>query len=106
MEFTQLDKETTDSIYSKYMFTLPVKAGASYKLYCEGSKLGFYGFIFLSRVGLMCDVNGDGEVNVADIACLIRIMMYPSISDKTFADLNGDGVLDEKDIEEIIKMIM
>ena len=95
-----------ESHYLEYMFTLPVKAGASYKLYCEGSKLGFYGFIFLSRVGLMCDVNGDGEVNAADIVCLIRIMMYPSFSDKTFADLNGDGVVDEKDIEVIVKMIM
>ena len=98
---------TLDESHSlEYMFTLPVKAGASYKLYCEGSKLGFYGFIFLSRVGLMCDVNGDGEVNVADIVCLIRIMMYPSFSDKTFADLNGDGVVDEKDIEEIVKIVI
>ena len=98
---------TLDESHSlEYMFTLPVKAGASYKLYCEGSKLGFYGFIFLSRVGLMCDVNGDGEVNAADIVCLIKIMMHPSFSDKTFADLNGDGVLDEKDIEVIVKMIM
>lgn len=98
---------TIDESHPKdYMFTIPVKAGTSYKLYCEGSKLGFYGFIFLSRVGLMCDVNGDGEVNVADIVCLIKIMMHPSFSDKTFADLNGDGVLDEKDIEVIVKMIM
>ena len=67
---------TLDESHSlEYMFTLPVKAGASYKLYCEGSKLGFYGFIFLSRVGLMCDVNGDGEVNAADIVCLIKIIL-------------------------------
>ena len=98
---------TIDESHPKeYMFTIPVKAGASYKLYCAGSKLSFYGFIFLSRVGLMCDVNGDGEVNAADIVCLIKIMMHPSFSDKTFADLNGDGVLDEKDIEVIVKMIM
>ena len=27
-------------------FTFPVKAGSSYKVYCAGSKLGFYGFKF------------------------------------------------------------
>lgn len=98
---------TIDESHPKeYMFTIPVKAGASYKLYCAGSKLSFYGFIFLTRVGLMCDVNGDGEVNATDIVCLIKIMKYPSFSDKTFADLNGDGMVDEKDIEEIIKIIM
>lgn len=29
-----------------YTFSLPVKAGSTYKLYCAGSKLGFYGFSF------------------------------------------------------------
>lgn len=29
-----------------YTFSFPVKAGSTYKLYCSGSKLGFYGFIF------------------------------------------------------------
>lgn len=29
-----------------YTFSFPVKAGSTYKLYCAGSKLGFYGFVF------------------------------------------------------------
>ena len=29
-----------------YTFSFPVKAGSIYKLYCTGSKLGFYGFSF------------------------------------------------------------
>ena len=29
-----------------YTFSFPVKAGSTYKLYCSGSKLGFYGFSF------------------------------------------------------------
>lgn len=29
-----------------YTFSFPVKAGSTYKLYCTGSKLGFYGFSF------------------------------------------------------------
>ena len=31
---------------SNYIMPINVKAGASYKLYCRGSKLGFYGFTF------------------------------------------------------------
>lgn len=31
---------------SKYTLSFTVKAGSSYKLYCRGSKLGFYGFTF------------------------------------------------------------
>lgn len=31
---------------SKYMLTFQVKRGSTYKLYCKGSKLGFYGFIY------------------------------------------------------------
>lgn len=29
-----------------YSFSFPIKAGSTYKLYCTGSKLGFYGFCF------------------------------------------------------------
>ncbi len=34
---------------SSYMLTFPVKAGKTYKLYCQGSKLGFYGFEFFEQ---------------------------------------------------------
>ena len=37
-----LTEEQPDS----YLFTVAVKAGSTYKLYCAGSKLGLYGFIF------------------------------------------------------------
>lgn len=35
-----------DSHPSAYRITIDVKAGSTYKLYCGGSKLGFYGFIY------------------------------------------------------------
>lgn len=37
-----LDESQSDT----YIFSFNVKAGCTYKLYCSGSKLGFYGFIF------------------------------------------------------------
>ena len=36
------------TVAEKYFgtYSFPVKAGSSYKIYCAGSKLGFYGFKF------------------------------------------------------------
>lgn len=31
---------------SSYTISIPIEAGSTYKLYCSGSKLGFYGFVF------------------------------------------------------------
>ena len=41
-----LDGYNGITVSSKYQgtYTFPVKAGATYKVYCTGSKLGFYGF--------------------------------------------------------------
>ena len=104
---TDFDGITLDESHPvDYMFSLPVKAGASYKLYCSGSKLQLYGFIFLWQVGQLGDVNGDGAVNVVDIVCLVKIMMNPAFSNNPFADINDDGVLNDKDIEVIARKIM
>ena len=35
-----------DTHPASYLITINVKGGSSYKLYCRGSKLGFYGFSY------------------------------------------------------------
>lgn len=98
---------TLDESHPKeYMFSLPVKTGAIYKLYCYGSKLGFYGFIFRWSDGPRGDVNGDGAINAGDIVYLVEMMIHPTDTGNPFADLNSDGVINEKDIEEIVRIIM
>ena len=51
------------------------------------------------------DVNGDGEVNIADINAVIDIILGGN-SNITSADLNGDGEVDIADVNAIIDMIL
>ena len=48
------------------------------------------------------DVNGDGAVDVADIASVIDCMAGSTSVEKTVADVNGDGTVDVADIATII----
>ncbi len=52
-----------------------------------------------------CDSNGDGKVDVADIAYIIDVMAgatVPSASAQGKADVNGDGVTDVADISSVV----
>ena len=51
------------------------------------------------------DVNGDGTVDVADIASIISFMAgNPDIA-KENADVNGDGTVDVADIANVISIM-
>lgn len=54
------------------------------------------------------DVNGDGEVNVADVNALIDIIMSGSTDADTMsrADVNNDGEVNVADINAIIDIIL
>ena len=59
-------------------------------------------------VGLKGDVNGDGTVDVADIATVISVMAgaaVPDVSPSGSADVNGDGTVDVADIAAIISIM-
>ena len=67
-------------------YDIPVKANLTYKVYCAGSKMGFYGFIYEcddtdaniefadAKVKAICvenwDTNGDGELSYAEAAAV------------------------------------
>ena len=48
------------------------------------------------------DVNGDGAVDIADIACVIDAMAFGNVNPMFVADVNGDGAVDVADIATII----
>ena len=50
----------------------------------------------------ICDVNDDGNVDVADIAAIIDVMAGNGLEYKERADVNGDGSVDVADIATII----
>jgi subtilase family serine protease len=50
------------------------------------------------------DINGDGVVDVADVALAKRIalgLVTPTANQLTHGDINGDGVIDTSDVEHI-----
>ena len=53
---------------------------------------------------LVGDVNGDGEVNIADVNAVIRMIL----TDETSAagDVNGDGEINISDVNAIIRIIL
>ena len=52
------------------------------------------------------DVNGDGTVDVADIAAVISVMANGSAGDPpASADVNGDGTVDVADIASVISIM-
>ena len=55
--------------------------------------------------GLKGDVNGDGEINIADVNTLIDIVLTGT-SASAGADINGDGEVTVADINEVIAIIL
>lgn len=54
------------------------------------------------------DVNGDGEVNVADINAIVSIILGQPADDDTLmrADVNGDGEINIADINMVVDIIL
>ena len=58
---------------------------------------------YLTYKSTSCDVNGDGVVDVADIASVISVMAGQGNENlKKAADVNGDGTVDVADIATVI----
>ncbi len=54
--------------------------------------------------GIKGDVNGDGEVNIADINAVIDLILTGKVSEA--GDVNGDGEVNIADINSIIDLIL
>ena len=57
-------------------------------------------------VGLPGDVNGDGKVNVSDVATLINMILGMTPMDEALADVNGDGKVNVSDVSALINIIL
>ena len=55
--------------------------------------------------GVAGDVNGDGEVNIADVNAVINIILS-GVNDNPLADVNGDGEVNIADVNAIITIIL
>jgi hypothetical protein len=54
--------------------------------------------------GIKGDVNGDGEVNIADVNAIIDMILSGSMDAK--GDVNGDGEVNIADVNAIIDIIL
>lgn len=110
----------------QYMTTLPAEElkvnsklledGATYYARCKTSYLDFDGnshttaygpiisFVYRESNGATGDVNGDGEINIADVNAVISMILSgrPSPS----GDVNGDGEINIADVNAIIDLIL
>ena len=69
-----------------------------------GSSATYVDDISLYYIDLTGDVNGDGEVNIADINAIINIIIT-GIANAS-GDVNGDGEINIADVNDIISIIM
>lgn len=91
---------------NKWNCTLSVPKGFS-SVYQQADQ--WKEFFFIEEIEyqkkLNGDVNGDGTINVADIATVISVMARSVEVHSNTADVNGDGKVDVADITTLIKMI-
>lgn len=75
-----------------------------YLNYYEGSKLrGFAQLNIAASLGnILGDVNGDGVVNIADVAAVLNIMAGKSTGN---GDVNGDGVVNIADMVAVLNIM-
>lgn len=67
-----------------------------------------WGYFWFDSGWLKGDVNGDGEVNVADINAIVGIILGHPADDSTLrrADVNEDGEINIADINAIVEIIL
>ena len=64
------------------------------------------GYLTGKKNSLRGDVNADGEVNIADVNCIIGVILGDPDTYDGRADANGDGEVNIADINTIIDLIL
>ena len=93
-----------------------MEEGVTYYARCKTSYLDFDGnthstaygpiisFVYRNREAQSVDVNGDGEVNIADVNAVIDMILSGELD--TRGDVNGDGEVNIADVNSIIDLIL
>ena len=78
--------------------------GYGYAIYCGNGNIPDYIVISRDRDNAG-DVNGDGEINIADVNALINAVLSGNTSDSA-CDVNADGEINVADVNAVIDMIL
>lgn len=85
-------------VRARYAYhTLAAGSTVQYTDYCDVRS-------FVYHEAVMGDVNGDGEVNIADVNAVINMILTGSAA--TAGDVNGDGEVNIADVNAIISIIL
>ena len=110
----------------QYQTTLPAESikvngklmvdGSTYYARCKTSYLDFDGnahttpygpiisFVYKEKAALPGDVNGDGEINIADVNVLIDMILGGDCNE--IGDVNGDNEVNVADVNALINIIL
>ena len=88
--------------------TYYVRARYAYRTLAAGTTVQYTDYCdvrsFVYREMVTGDVNGDGEVNIADVNAVIAMILSGNSS--TLGDVNGDGEVNIADVNAIIVIIL
>ena len=91
-----------ESFYERVTLYVPKSAIETYRNDFEWGK--FVNIVGIGGSASICDVNGDGEVNIADINAIIHIIVTSSYNLINY-DVNGDGETNIGDVNVILDVI-
>ena len=100
--------EVTTASLQRHMLPASVQGSSRYRIVqTAGSRVSLDDITLYQRIeqpGDPCDVNGDGEVTVADVNLLINFILTSSEGER--GDVNGDGEIGVADVNLIINHIL
>jgi len=70
------------------------------------STSGLMAIVPKSSPAVTGDVNGDGEVDITDVNCIINLILGGEDTYNGRADINGDGNVDVSDINAVLNIIL
>ncbi len=92
----------TRAIYNKATLRVPAESLHEYKN--SGIWPWFKNMVGINVNGVMGDVNGDGEVNLADVNALVDAILSADVSSE--CDVNGDGEVNIADVSKLIDFLL
>lgn len=102
---------TPESSWTEYTVNLTAANGAVGIKFATSSKRAYIDDIKLVAAAtepevLLGDVNGDGEVTIADVTALVNILLGKDNSNRDAADVNEDTDVTIADVVALVKMIL
>ena len=89
--------------------TYYVRARYAYRTLATGTTIQYTDYsevrTFVYHEAIQGDVNGDGEVGIADVNAIINLILSGGIGD-SLSDVNGDGEVNIADVNAILDIIL